>query len=212
MIFQQDLVQWQAEVAKKSANGTQIFFRNVNTYTANSNPLAIPDPIGPFRLRPDSGLQVLQSWYRAAFEAEVRQPLLRGRGTFINRMPVVISRIGTDQTIANLEAQLQNFVTNVEIRYWDLYCAYRNLDASKTGRDAALQTWRIVKDQFDEGADVNIQQVAQASEQYFFFDSQVIDAYNSLLNAEGALRFLMGWSSTDGRVSATYRRTRHGTG
>lgn len=200
LVFRQDLVQWNAEVAKKSANGTQIFFRNVNTYTANSNPLAIPDPLSPSGYDPASGLQVLSSWYRAAFEAEVRQPLMRGRGAFINRMPVVISRIGTDQTIANLEAQLQNFVTNVEIRYWDLYCAYRNLDAAKTGRDAALQTWRIVKDQFDEGADVNIQQVAQAGEQYFFFDSQVIDAYNSLLNAEGALRFLMGWAATDGRV------------
>lgn len=200
LVFKQDFVQWQAEIAKKSANGTQIFFRNVNNYTANSNPLAVPSPFDPSGYDPSTGLQVLRSWYRAAFEAEIRQPLLRGRGTFINRMPVVISRIGTDQTIANLEAQLQNFVTNVEIRYWDLYCAYRNLDAAKTGRDAALQTWRIVKDQFDEGADVNIQQVAQAGEQYFFFDTQVIDAYNSLLNAEGALRFLMGWSSTDGRV------------
>jgi len=115
-------------------------------------------------------------------------------------MPIVISRIGTDQELANLEAQLQNSVANVEIRYWDLYCAYRNLDAAKTGRDAALETWRIVKDQFDEGADVNVQQVAQASEQYHFFDAQVVDAYNNLLNAEGALRFILGWSSTDGRM------------
>jgi outer membrane protein TolC len=184
-----DQVQWQAEVAKKSANGTQIFFRNVNTYTDTNNPLN------------DVNInQGANSFYQANFEAEIRQPLLRGRGAFINRMPVVISRIGTDQELANLEAQLQNSVTNVEIRYWDLYCAYRNLDAAKTGRNAALETWRIVKDQFDEGADVNVQQVAQASEQYHFFDAQVVDAYNNLLNAEGALRFLLGWSSTDCRM------------
>jgi outer membrane protein TolC len=198
LVFQQDQVQWNSEIAKKSANGTQMFFRNVNTYTSNTNPLADPDGNGGFL--PGSGLQVLESWYRTSLEAEIRQPLLRGRGAFINRMPIVISRISTDQELANLEAQLQNFVTNVEIRYWDLYCAYRTLDTAKTGRDAALQTWRIVKDQFDEGADVNIQQVAQASEQYHFFDAQVIDAYNSLLNAESALRFLMGWAATDGRV------------
>ena len=186
-VFQQDQVTWQSEVAKKSANGTQIFFRNINQYTANNNPI-IP-----------AGIQALDSFYRASFEAEIRQPLLRGRGAFINRMPIVISRIVTDQQLANLEATLQNKVTNVEIRYWDLYCAYRNLDAAKTGRDAALETWRIVKDQFDEGAEVNIQQVAQASEQYHFFDAQVIDAYNSVLNAEGQLRFLLGWAMTDGR-------------
>jgi len=115
-------------------------------------------------------------------------------------MPIVISRISTDQQIANLEAQLQNLVTNVEIRYWDLYLAYRSMGAATSGRDAATETWRIVKDQYDEGSNVNIQQLAQAAEQYHFFDAQVIDAYNSVLNAEGALRFLMGWSSTDGRI------------
>ncbi len=191
LVFQQDQVQWNTEIAKKSANGTQLFFRNINTYTDNSNPLASDVP---------PGFQVLDSVYRTSFEAEVRQPLLRGRGAFINRMPIVISRISTDQQIANLEAQLQNYVTNVEVRYWDLYCAYRNLDAAKTGRNAAIETWRIVKDQFDEGSEVNIQQVAQAAEQYHFFDAQVIDAYNNVLNAEGAMRFLLGWASTDGQM------------
>ena len=191
LIFQQDNVQLNSELSKKTANGTQLFFRNISTYTSNSNPLSTDTP---------PGFQALESVYRTAFEAEARQPLLRGRGAFINRMPIVISRISTDQAIANLEAQLQNLVTNVEIRYWDLYLAYQNLDAAKTGRDAALETWRIVKDQYDEGSNVNIQQVAQAGEQYHFFDAQVIDAYNNLLNAEGALRFLMGWSSTDGRI------------
>ena len=73
------------------------------------------------------------------------------------------------------------------------------MDAAKTGRDAALETWRIVKDQYDEGAEVNIQQLAQASEQYHFFEAQVVDAYNTVLDNEGKLRFLFGWASTDGR-------------
>lgn len=192
-VFQQDTVQWQSELAKKTANGTQIFFRNINTWTENNVPL-VGDPA------PNTGFQNLDSWYRTSLELELRQPLLRGRGAFIQRMPIVISRIGTDQELANLEAQLQNMVTNVEIRYWDLYCAYRNFDAAKVGRDAALKTWRIVYDQYNEGADVNIQQVAQAGEQYHFFDSQVIDAYNNLLNAETALRWLLGLATTDGQI------------
>ena len=198
LVFQQDQVQWNTEIAKRTANGTQLFFRNINSYTSNSNPLSTGtiNPDGTV----NNGFQQLESVYRTSFEAEIRQPLLRGRGAFINRMPIVISRISTDQQIANLEAQLQNYVTNVEVRYWDLYCAYRNLDAAKTGRNAAIETWRIVKDQFDEGSEVNIQQVAQAAEQYHFFDAQVIDAFNTVLNAEGAMRFLLGWSSTDGQM------------
>ncbi len=194
LVFQQDQVQWQTEIAKESANGTQMFFRNVNAYTANSNP--VDDPTTPVT----EGFQVLDSFYRASFEAEVRQPLLRGRGAFINRMPIVISRIGTDQEIANLEAQLQNFVTNVEIRYWELYAAYRALESAKNGRDAALQTYRIIKDQFDARSNVNRQQVAQSSEQYWFFDAQVIEAFDTMLKAEGQLRFLLGWSANDGNM------------
>ncbi len=192
LTFRQDQVQFQSEIAKKTASGTQLFVRNVDVYTNNNIPLA-SDPVNP-------GFQLLPSWWRAAMEFEVRQPLLRGRGEFIQRMPIVISRIGTDQEIANLEAQLQNMVANVEIRYWDLQAAYRNLDAAKDGRNAALETWRIVKDKYDEKTDVNIQQVAQAGEQYHFFDEQVIDAYNTLLTAESSLRFLLGIASTDGQI------------
>ena len=195
LVFQQDQVQWQTEVAKETANGTQLFFRNVNVYTENSNP--VDDPTTPGITE---GFQVLDSFYRTSLEAEIRQPLLRGRGAFINRMPIVISRIGTDQEIANLEAQLQNFVTNIEIRYWELYAAYRSFDAAKVGRNAALDTYRIVKDQFDERSSVNRQQLAQASEQYWFFDAQVTEAFDTLLKAEGQLRFLMGWAANDGRI------------
>lgn len=190
--FQQDQVQWQSEIAKKTANGTQIFFRNVNSYTDNNIPL-FSDPINP-------GFQVQNSTYRSALEAEIRQPLLRGRGAFIQRMPVVISRIGSDQEIANLEAQMQNLVTNVEIRYWELHCAYRSLEASKTGFKAALETWRIVSDQFNEGADVNIQQVAQSEGQVHTFDQQVNEALQTLFLAERNLRWLMGLASTDGEL------------
>ena len=190
-VFVQDQATWQSQIAKKAANGTQIFFRNINQWTENNNPLTTDVP---------AGIQELDSWYRASFEAEIRQPLLRGRGTFINRMPIVISRIGTDQEIANLDASLQNMVTNIEIRYWDLYCAYRAFDAAKTGANAAVETFRIVQDQYDEGAEVNIQQLAQAKGQYHFFNRQVIDAYTNLLNAEGQLRFLLGWSATDGKI------------
>jgi hypothetical protein len=74
------------------------------------------------------------------------------------------------------------------------------LEASKDGRNAALETWRIVKSKFDEQADVNIQQVASSKAQYHFFDSQVIDSYTNLLSAEADLRFLLGISQSDGQL------------
>jgi outer membrane protein TolC len=186
-VFEQDSLQWQTELSKRTADGTQLFLRNLTSYTDNNIPLA------PF------GFQALRSVWQTALEAEVRQPLLRGRGAFINRMPIIISRIGTDQEIANLEAQLQNMLANVEIRYWDLYCAYRNLDAARYGRDSALTTWRIVQDKY-KAQTVTVQREAQAREQYYFFRAEVERAWSDLLDAESNLRWLLGIASTDGRL------------
>lgn len=186
-LFQQDSLNFQAQLAKRTATGTQLFIRQNTSYVDNNIPLV------PF------GFQALRSIWQTALELEVRQPLMRGRGAFINRMPVVISRIGTDQELANLEAQLQNMVANVEIRYWDLYCAYRALESAKLGRDSALYTWRKLYNQFKEGT-LPPQREAQAREQYYFFTAEVERTWTELLDAESNLRFLMGIAATDSRL------------
>jgi outer membrane protein TolC len=183
-IFNQDQVNFQAELAKKSATGTQFFLRNVTGYTSNNLPAA---------------LQALPSFYSTSLEAEFRQPLMRGRGELINRMPVIFARINTDQELANLEGQLQNMVTNVEIRYWDLYAAYRSYQAARDGRDAAISTWRIINERLKLG-DSSVPEEAQAREQAFFFRGEMERAYASMLDAENNLRFLMGIAMTDGRL------------
>jgi outer membrane protein TolC len=187
-VFQQDQVNWTSQLAKRAANGTQLFARSVASYTANNNPL-----------QQNNGLQVLPSVYQAALELEIRQPLLRGRGAFINRMPVVISRINTDQVIANFESVMQNMVTNVEIRYWDLHRTYRNVETAKAGRDAALDTWRTVNENYIAGK-VPLQDESQARGQYYFFRSQVEQSWADLLQAESDLRWLLGVASSDGRL------------
>lgn len=184
-VFNQDQVNFQMELAKKTATGTQFFLRNVTGYTSNNLP---------------NTLQALPSFYSTSLEAEFRQPLLRGRGELINRMPVIFARINTDQELANLEGQLQNMVANVEIRYWDLYAAYRSYQAAKDGRDAAIKTWRTTNEVVKAGGDKSRTEEAQAREQFFFFRAEMERAYASLLDAENNLRFLMGIAMTDGRL------------
>jgi outer membrane protein TolC len=183
-----------SELSKKSATGTQFFLRNTTDYTRNNNPLLA-----------QGGAQIYRGVFTTAMEAEVRQPLLRGRGTFVNRMPVIMARIGGDQEVAAFESQLQNFVANVEIRYWNLFAAFHNFEAAKEGRDGAQQIWNIEKAKFEAGSSDGRRQggtkqtVARAQSEYFLFQAEVERTFSELLDAESDLRYLMGWAPSDGQ-------------
>ena len=55
---------------------------------------------------------------------------------------VMIARIRTDETLADFEGGVRNLMHDVEDAYWELYFAYRDLEARKMGRDSALETWK----------------------------------------------------------------------
>lgn len=174
----------QTELSKRTAEGDIYTFRNTNNL--------------------DQGItrgsaQKFSSIWTSTLEIEARHPLLRGRGAQINRMPVVIARIGNDQEIMGLQGQVQDMLNNIEVRYWDLYFAYRNLEAAKVGRDATLESWRKIEIQVAEGR-VETFQEAQAREQYYQFENQVQTALRNLYDAENELRLLMGLAATDGRL------------
>jgi outer membrane protein TolC len=173
-----------ASLSKRTAEGTQFFFRSTTDYDRGIQR-------GQF--------QALNSIWTQALEVEARHPLLRGRGAQINRMPIVLARIGTDIELMSMQAQLQDMLNNVEIRYWDLYLAYRNLETAKVGRDSAQVTWKIVYDKWSEGQEP-IQAEAQAREQYYSFRAAVETALRELYNAQTELRLIMGLSPTDGRL------------
>ena len=127
-LLERDFMNFQSELTKRSATGTQWSFRNVSTYDSSNRPL-----------------RVLTSEWLTSFEAEARHPLLRGGGTQVNRIPVTLARIRTDVTLAQFSIAVRNHVAETERAYWDLYFFYRNLEAAKIGRDSAQRTWQLGK-------------------------------------------------------------------
>ena len=173
------------EATKQTAEGTVFAFRSTNTHDSG--------------FTRGSQFQALKSFWTATMEVEARHPLLRGRGSQINRMPVVLGRIGEDIEIMGINAQLQDTLNNTEVRYWDLYLAYRNLETAKLGRDGALVLWRVYYDRLDKGA-ATAQEEAEAREQYFNFKGQIEQALRNLYDTENELRLLMGLGPSDGRL------------
>ena len=173
------------EATKQTAEGTVLAFRNTNTHDSG--------------FTRGSQFQALKSFWTSTLEVEARHPLLRGRGAQINRMPVVLGRIGEDVETLSVNAQLQDTLNNLEIRYWDLYLSYRNLETAKLGRDGSLLLWRVQYEKFDKGAATK-QEEAEAREQYFNFKGQIDTALRNLYDNENELRLLMGLGPSDGRL------------
>ena len=182
--FSQNLATVNAELTKRSATGTQWFLRQNNTYDYNNR----------------GGLIYPSSW-QTNVEAEARHPLLRGSGVQVNRVNVLLARIREDVALADFETNIRNLASDVEEAYWQLYFAYHNLEAAKTGRDSALVTWRRVYALMTNGAEGGeAEKEAQARQQYFEFRSRTEGALRDLYKAEGSLRYFMGLAATDGRL------------
>jgi len=145
------------------------------------------------------------------------QRLLRGGGSLFNQIHgpldagtsgagggfdgVMIARINNDMSLNDFEANLTNLVSDVENAYWELYYAYRALDAAKVGRDSALVTWRKVYALYvakAKGGEADKE--AQARDQYYQFRGQVEQALTDLYRMENRVRYLMGLAATDGRL------------
>lgn len=212
--FRQDLWINQLGFNKRSSTGGIYSFRNVTTMDDNNQ---LSNQLGP------------RSW-ETYFESEVRQPLLQGAGTQFNRIAgpgaspgqlngVLLARVRTDVSLIDFERSVRDLVAEVENSYWDLYYAYRDLEAKIQARDIAEETWAYWQGrEKDFGRD----RVDQAREQVDRFQSEVLDALHGrpidgtrtnngssggtfrgaggIRVAERKLRLLIGLPINDGRL------------
>jgi outer membrane protein TolC len=179
-ILTQNLADFNAEIRKRTAEGTELFFRNVTNYDQGNG---------------QGANTALDSYYTTAFELGGRQPLLRGAGAQINRMPVILARIETDKELATLEGHLNNMLANIEVRYWDLYNAYRTFEETKVAYEQSLAIWNEIKT-----LDPASSEEAQARETVFALQTELKAAKHDLYVQETNLRWLMGIAPTDCRL------------
>ncbi len=197
--FEQTTGNFTSELAKRTATGARFALRHNIVYDHNNSPA---------RLFPSD--------YTGWFEAEWRQPLLLGAGLTYNRIAgpnggapgtyngVLLARINTDISVTDFEQGVISFVNDVETAYWELYFAYRNLQAQVSGRNNVLLTWQLVKEKQKIGArGGEADAEAQARSQYYQLDAQVkesLSGTNGLFASEQRLRYLLGLQATDGRL------------
>ena len=221
-LFKQDLLDFRTEINKLSAGGTQFNARSGVIYDANNQ----------------AGNRFPHS-YQAILDFGFRHPLLQGSGSLFNRIAgpsqtpgvyngVLIARTNTEISLTDFQAAVRNLVSDVENAYWDLYYAYRELEAQTDSRDKAFEHLAQLNERqggkkFDElgQEQVSLEQ-ASAREQVLRFETAIVDSLEgrniegtTTLNgssggafrrnvgvrtAERRLRYLMGLPITDGQL------------
>ena len=190
----------QSAISKRFATGSVATMRQQVVYSRNNLPLA-PNTASAAR-------QLASDW-TAILEAQIQQPLMRNRGTLVNRIPVVLASLNEDISITDFEVQVRNLVRDVEVAYWNLYVAYRSVNAAIIGRNSAIATAKFAKLNYDNGTGTK-QELAQAEEQYYGFRARLSsslagsnmpgDDRFGVYGNERVMRELMGLAATDGRL------------
>lgn len=189
-LVNQDLITFQNELTKATAIGTEVYLRKNTTYDRNNAPS-----------------NLFRSSWQTNIEAGFRHHLARGGGLDYNRIAgpgavpgvyngVLIARVNSDAAILDFEMGLRDLASDVENAYWDLYYAYRNLEAKIAARDAALNTWRTER-VYREQQSGSGEKETRAREQYFRAQAQVLDALTG--------REVDGTRTNNGSSGGTFR-------
>ena len=189
-LFRQDLSTTQIGLSKWTATGAQYTLRDVTIFDRNNQQ---SNRLGPY------------TW-DTFLEAQVRQPLMLGAGTDFNRIAgpgalpgqlngVLLARVRTDISLVDFERSVRDFIADVENAYWDLYFAYRDLEAKTEARNKAYVTYESIKARDQQGVVGN----SQALEQFWRFEADVVDSLNG--------RTIDGTRTNNGSTGGSFRGT-----
>ncbi len=188
--LRQQLDDYDVELSKRTATGSRLALRGVGNFDSNNAPS-----------------NTYPSVWNTYVEGEIRQPLLQGGGIEFNRIAgpgatpgvyngILIARTNNKISEIDFEISVRDYVSNVENAYWDLYFAYRDLDARIRAMNRALEAWNRVKAKADHDLESDAR-VALASEQYYRFKDEVLEAITG--------RVVQGTQNRNGSTGGTLR-------
>jgi outer membrane protein len=127
----------------------------------------------------------------SSLNLQFTQPLLRNRGLFVNRAPVVIARRALAQSRASFEAEVNNAILQAVVQYWAVVQARGNLQVEEKSLEAADVSYQRDKRALELGAlpplDIYRSESEVASRRV-----QMIQAEYTLKQAEDVLRVTIG--------------------
>ena len=124
-------------------------------------------------------------------QLQVQQPLLRGRGRFVNRIQLMTARSNLRISEYNLRQTLTNLVQQAENAYWAVIQASGSLKVAEGARKVASDYLDYMQKQLDLGA-LSPLDIYNPQTQLASADLNLANARFNLLTAEDALRLQIG--------------------
>ncbi|MEE4271932.1 MAG: TolC family protein [Thermoanaerobaculales bacterium] len=147
---------------------------------------------GGLRNASNSTFYFLNPNYNADLSLSLRQPLLDGFGTLINRAGIVIAEISRDRTATGFEATVVSTLSDVENAYWDLVAARRAIDVANQSLTLAEQLLSETEERVKVGTSAPIDTV-QSEATVATRRQDQITRRNAASNAEDTLKAVLGF-------------------
>jgi outer membrane protein TolC len=143
------------------------------------------------KLSTNSGYYYYNPSLSASLAVTISQPLIKNRGEFINRLPIMVASSNLRKTQYDLKTSLLQLVSNAENAYWDAVLARENLRVAESARDLADQALKRAQRELELGA-LSPLDIYNPQQQFATSQIGVSQAQYALKQTEDALRRQMG--------------------
>ena len=139
----------------------------------------------------NSTLATFNPSLRQTLQVSLAQPLLRGRGRGIQRLPFLIAESRLDQTTAQVSEQVIQLLFQAESSYWDVISQRENLQVRENNLELARAFLERSRRELELGA-ISPLDIYQPEQQFATAQIGVTQARYRLQQAEDAVRRWIG--------------------
>ncbi|MDQ6663518.1 MAG: TolC family protein, partial [Acidobacteriota bacterium] len=143
------------------------------------------------KISTNSGFQNFNPALNASLAVNFVQPLLKNRGTYVNRLFIMSARSQFRVTEYSLKDRVIGLIGDAENAYWDVVLARETLRVQESALDLANQALKRAQQELDLGA-MSPLDIFNPQQQVATAEIGVSQARYTLLQREDALRRQMG--------------------
>jgi outer membrane protein len=139
----------------------------------------------------NSGFATLNPSYTSGLSVSVTQPLIRNRGMFVNRIPIMLAQSRLKKAGFDLKTSLITLLSNAELAYWQAVQLRESLRVQESALDLADKFLKRSQRELELGA-ISKLDIYQPQLQFAQAQSNVSQAQYQLRQQEDVLRKQIG--------------------